>query len=334
MEHINTIIKETGEFVKLIARRIRLIRLNQNFLVFLVFLAISSGFWFMLTLKETTTASKDYTLKIVGVPKDVIFTTDIPDKIKVNISGRGYNFLSYMSKNDEHIITVNYEDLEYTSTKVTIDNTTLRRSLAKCLGSGLKVVSLTPAQIDAYYTTGKAKKVPIKFNGKVTTELQHVLCGIELLTDSVQVYAPLHLHDSVKVVHTEKLVLDELSDTTIVRVALKKIDGTKFTPDSVDVKICVDLFSERTFKVEIFSINCPNSQIIRTFPRLADVSFRVNASMFNEIKKEDFVVAVDYKKIKPNSKSCPVELVDKPDCVSQVRIHPEQVDVLIEQVEY
>ncbi len=325
--------KETGEFLKLIGRRIKRIRLNRNLLEFLFFVALASAFWFMQTLKETTTATKDYKLRIVGVPKNVIFTSDVPEMIKVNITGRGWDFLSYMSKNEEHVITVNYEDLEYTPSKITIDNTNLRRSLVKSLGSGLKVLSLTPPQIDVYYTTVKAKTVPVKFVGKVEAELQHVLCSIELETDSVQVYAPALLYDSIKVVQTEKLIMKNVEDTTVVRLALKKIEGTKFSPDSVDVKICVDVFSEKTVTAQIYCINCPHNKMVRTFPRTGEVTCRVSAKMIDGLNENTFALIVDYNKIKRNDKTCHLELLQKPDGMDVIRISPEYVDFLIEEVE-
>ena len=60
------------DFAKVIFRRLRLIRIDRNFLVFLIFLAISVNFWFIQSIKETTEVTIAYRLKIVDLPRDVV----------------------------------------------------------------------------------------------------------------------------------------------------------------------------------------------------------------------------------------------------------------------
>lgn len=331
VEYLKDAWKKSIEFFKLVGRRIRLIRLNKNSLVFLIFLAISISFWFMQSLKETSTISQEYTLKVVGIPRSVIFTSDIPDKIRVNITGRGYNLVNYIWKYEEHVVTINYDDLEHTLSKVTFNNSLLRRSVTKTLDNGLIVSSLSPAQVEVYYTKGMPKRVPIKFVGNPEAGLQHVLCGIQLLKDSALVYAPRDLHDSIDVVRTEKLDLKDIEDTTTVRIALKKIEGARIVPDSVDVRFCVDLFAEKTLSVPIYSENCPRNKTLRTFPGKADITFRISTTMYNEVDADDFLLTIDFNKLKQNDNRCKVELKDKPEGVSHVRWKPEYVEFVIEQ---
>ena len=325
--------KKSMGFFEILFRRLRLIRFNRDFLVFLVFLGISVAFWCMQTLKDTSTVIDEYKLKIVGLPKDVIITSEIPSTVKVSLSGRGYNHLNYQLKDIEHVVTVDYQDMEQSISKLTIDNSTMRRSVSKELGSILKVMSVTPAQIDLNYTKGHPKRVPIEFKGKIKAGLQHVLCGIEVLTKSAEVYAPDIINDSIKCVYTEMLKLDEVEDTIITRVAIKKISGAKVIPDSVDVKICVDLFTERTLSVPIYCYNIPRNKVLRTFPPKANVTFRVSATMYNEIKPNDFMLLVDFNSIKKGDKNCRVKLDGSPQDVSHIRIDPETVEYIIEEVD-
>lgn len=330
-EYAKTAMEKCSDFFKLLMRRLRLVKLNRNSLVFLIFLAISICFWFMQSLKETSTIMQDYQLKIVGVPKSVIFTSDVPRNIKVNISGKGYNLISYLSKYEDHVLTINYEDMDKNLGKLSADNSLIKRVLSKQLGNSLKLISTSPSQLDIYYTKGRPKSVPIKFVGNVKSGLQYVLCGIQLLTDSAQVYAPASLHDSLWYVSTEPLNLKDVEDTTVVRVALQKIEGAKIIPDSVDVKVCVDLFTEKTISVPIYSVNCPRNTVLRTFPRKADLTFRISANMYNQVDESDFILTVDFSKINQDDTKCKVELTDKPEGVSRVRFKPEQVEFVIEQ---
>ena len=65
-------------FTKVIFRRLRLIKFNRNFLVFLIFLCISIIFWFMQSIKETTEVTLTYRLRIEDLPKDVVYTSNMP----------------------------------------------------------------------------------------------------------------------------------------------------------------------------------------------------------------------------------------------------------------
>lgn len=330
-EQAGVVYKNALSFLRLLFRRLRLIRFNRDFLVFLVFLAISTGLWWLQTLKETTSFTQEYKLRIVGKPKNVIYTSEVPEVVKVNLQGSGYKVLSYAMKNDGHVLIVNYEDLENTSSKVIIDNSILKRNLARMLGSSIKIISVTPPQVDIYYTMGKAKTVPVKFVGALRAGLQHVLCDVKLLKDSAQVYAPLYLHDSILTVQTEKLFMKDIEDTTVVRVALKKIDHAVVYPDSVDVKICVDLFTEKTISVPIYSINCPANKVIRTFPKIADVTFRISATRYDAVTANDFLLVVDYKDVFKSKKFLKVKMQMKPKDASHIRIKPDKVDYVNEE---
>ena len=70
-------------FTKVIFRRLRLIKFNRNFLVFLIFLCISIIFWFMQSIKETTEVTLTYRLRIEDLPKDVVYTSNMPSEINV-----------------------------------------------------------------------------------------------------------------------------------------------------------------------------------------------------------------------------------------------------------
>lgn len=330
-EQGSKILSQALDFVKILTRRLRLIRLNRDFLVFLVFLAISIAFWCMQTLKDTSTTSDDYKLRIVGLPKDYIITSELPEFVKVNVSGRGVDFITYLLSSKEHTLTVNYNDIETSGGKLLIDNATLKRMATKELTGTMRVASITPAQVEGYYTKGKAKRVPIEFKGKVRTERQHVLTNIEVLTKSAEVYAPTSMHDSIKAVFTEPLYLKEVDETQTIRLAIKKIRGAKIIPDSVDVKISVDLFAEKTLSVPIYSKNIPHNKVLRTFPPRAEVKFRVSTNMFDEIKPEDFILLVDFNSIKSDSKDCKVIVDGVPEGVTHVRVDPETVEFVIEQ---
>lgn len=316
---------------RVLARRLRLVRINRNFLVFLIFLAIAIVFWFMQALKENTSTQFTYNIHITNVPKEVIFTSEVPKTVMVSVTGRGWNILQYMSKNESKELNVDFSEIEKSRSKITLDNNLWRRLLLHKLGNNIKFVAATPSTQDIYYSNGKTKRVPIVFDGKITTELQHLLCGIHLYPDSTDIIAPTYLLDSINEVHTRSLTYKDLDDTLFTTVPLHAATGIKVIPDSVDVEICVDLFTEKSLEVPVYCENIPSSKLLRTFPSKVKVTFHVSATLFNDISADDFIVVVDYEDTQTNKNRCPLHLRTKPEGISYVQIIPDKIEYIIEQ---
>ena len=310
---------------------LRMFKINREFLVFLVFLLVSIVFWFLQTFKETTTAEITYRLQITGIPKNVIVTSDVPQQISATVSGRGYAILEYITKTEQREIKVDFSSLAKSDGMMTIDNATWKKIVAPLIGRNLKLVSVNPSMLEIYYSTGDHKYVPVAFTGRVGVDAQHVLCGINVEPQYVDIYAPDNQFDTITAIATEALKLTDLKDTTKVRLALIPPTGVKCIPDSVDAVVCVDLYTTKTLKLPIFCENIPQDKILRTFPMTATVTFRVSASLYSSITEDDFALVVDYHSIKPNSDKCQLILRQTPDGIANVRISPQQVDYVIEQ---
>lgn len=312
-------------------RRLRLIRINRNFIVFLVFLVISIGFWFLQALKESTTTTFEYKVHITNVPKGVVFTSDVPEVVSISVTGRGWSILQFLSQHEKKEIDVDFSELNQTRSRITLDANVWRRQLSKDLGNTLKFNSCTPASAVVYFSYGQTKRIPVVFNGKVTTEIQHVLGDIIIKPDSVDVVAPTYLLDSIQNVQTSYQSFLSIEDTLRRKVKLQTLTGVKLLPDSINLTVCVDLFTEKTIEVPIYCENIPNNKVLRTFPSKANIIFHVSATHFNSVKANDFIVVVDYNDVTNGASTCKLQLRAKPKNVSHVRVSPVDVEYLIEQ---
>lgn len=319
------------DVVKVIFRRLRLIRIDRNFLVFLVFLAVSIGFWFLQTLKEDMTVSMNYKLTITDVPRNAIFTSDVPNEVKVNFSGHGWNILQNMMRNESREIEISFDDLSTSNGTIVIDQATLQRAAVKKLPRNLRFASTSPNRIEIFYSNGMHKKVPVVFSGKITTEESRIQCGILFAPDSVDIYAPQHLLDEISSISTTKQSFSNLGDTIVCKIPLDVPKGMKALPDSVSTTICVDLFTDKTISVPIYCENIPSNKNIRTFPLQAKITFLVSSALYDEMSADDFIVAVDYNTLDTSSNKCKIFLRQKPDKVMNVRISPEYAEYVIEQ---
>jgi hypothetical protein len=304
---------------------------NREIMVFLLFLIVAVAFWLSQTFKDHTTVNLEYELKIVNVPKNLIFTSEVPSTIAVAVSGRGFTILQYVMNKQHKVLNVDYNDLPKMGGTLTIDNYVWKKALTKELPKGVTPQTVNPATVDLYYSMGEHKQIPIVFQGKIRTSDEYMLCGIELQPKYVDIYAPPSIYDTIKVVYTEPYIVNNVEDTLQIHLALNKIKGVKMIPDTVSVKACVDLFTAKTVKVPIYCENIPHNRILRTFPLMADVTFRVSATMFNNITEDDFVIVVDYNTIKTQDRKCKLIIRESPKGISNLKVTPELVDYVIEQ---
>ena len=321
------------DFFKVILRRLRLIKLNRDFLVFLLFLLVSIIFWFMQSIKDTAEVVITYKLEIEEQPKNVIFTGDIPSEVNVSYMGKGWDALYYkFMKNEPHELVINFKEINTKTGKIVIDSNVLRRAVLKKKPQGLTFRSTSPNKIEAFYSNGQHKRVPIIFNGRIFTTSGRYQCGTILTPDSVDVYAPMHLYESIKSIKTENVTYNDLEDTLETKMALLVPRGVKAVPDSIEAQICVDIFTDKTLQVPIYSENVPSNKILRTFPLKTRVTFLVSATLYDEITADDFLLVVNYKEVVPNSNRCRVHIRQQPKNIRNLRINPDYVEFIIEKV--
>lgn len=317
---------------KQLTGNLRLTRVDREVLVFFIFLIVAIGFWFLQTFKESATTTIDYRVELTGVPRNVVITSPLPDKVSVSVSGRGFDIIDYLAKNKRRKLTIDYTTLNRENGLILIDQQQWRRIVSGTLGSSIHFNAITPPNLEIYYTDHNHHKfVPVVHRGTISVDDQHVLCGTEFTPAHVDIYAPTPQYDEILDIPTEPLHLAHLKDTTRVRVALRPPKGVKCIPDSVDALICVDLFATKTLSLPIYCENIPQNEILRPFPLEAQVTFRVSSSLYNRITADDFSLVIDYNTLHAGDTKAALQMRTVPVGVSDLKITPQTVDYLIEK---
>jgi len=316
-----------------ITKDLRALHINRDALIFVVFLIVAIAFWFLQTFKENTTATLNFSLQLTGVPKNVILTSDLPERVSATVSGRGFAILDYLTKNESRTLKFDYSALRNEDGTIVIDASTLRREINRHLNRALKVNSVSPSLVEVYYSMGDHKYVPVVPKVNVQVDAQHVYCGVRLNPSYVNVYAPDAQFDTITTIPTVAYRNDGLKDTLEVFLALDPPVGVKCVPDSVRATICVDLYTTKELQLPIYCEHIPENKVLRTFPARATVSFRVSSSLYSQISAEDFALVVDYNSIQPSETKCTLQMRSSPEGISNLRISPRQVEYVIEEVE-
>ncbi len=316
---------------RFLSDRFKLVRISREFWIFVLFLCVSVLFWCVQTLKDKTTMDLQYDLRFSNVPNNVIITTELPRTISVSLTGKGFSVMGRLLRNEHPVLDVDFLSLPTDDQCATIDISMWKKLLSRTLPQEISVASVTPSPLEIYTSTGKHKQLPVIFASKVTVPRDHALFAVNVSPQYVDVYAPDGIYDTITTVYTENRLFSNVADTLRTNVQLRKMKGVKFVPDSVRAEICVDLLATKTLRIPITAENVPAGRTLKTFPAMADVTFKVGSSLYNDIRPDEFQLVVDYASIAHSDSRCKVMPRRLPRGISSVTISPQEVEYLIEK---
>ena len=306
---------------------------NKQFLIFLFFLALSSVFWIFQTLNETYEEDFQVPLELRNVPSNVVITTDLPENLHILLRDKGSQLLAYRYTRQFKPVVVDYNTYSNPSGHVSILGNELQRQIAAQLLPGTQMLGLKPDTLDFYYNFGQFKRVPIRPLGEVRAGRLYSLAKTVYSEDSVTVYASREQLDTITAAYLQPFNLRNLTDTTNVKSNFVKVKGAKFVPAQIGVTFCIDRLVEKTIQVPVQQVNFPASKQLRTFPATVKVTFQVGMGLYRKITSENFVLVVNYEDLLKNKSTyCHLSLKTIPEGVSHVRISPQDVEYVIEEI--
>ena len=306
---------------------------NREFLIFLFFLAIAGIFWLFTTLNETTEQEVRISVRYVNVPKNAVITSNEVDTVRVTVSDKGTNLLTFFYGSQHHQVAADFTRYAHSGGNGTISTADLLRLVSKELPASSKVTSIKPDKLTFYYNYGERKKVPVRMRGQVIPEKLYFISDTIVKPDSVTIYASRKKLDSINVVYTEQINFTDWHDTLIVSAYAQKQTGVKVIPEQILFTFITDVLTEESIEgIPIKGINMPEGKVLRTFPAKVSVQFVTGMKQYQQLTPSDFLVVADYNEFsKSNSPKCNIYLRRSPVGISRVKLDLQQVDYLIEE---
>ncbi|MBR1595559.1 MAG: YbbR-like domain-containing protein [Phocaeicola sp.] len=306
---------------------------SKEFLIFLFFVFIASVFWLFQVLNDNYEGQISMKLDLKNVPDNAVLTSELPSEIKVRLKDRGMVLLNYWV-NSVSAIPIDFEEYEDQGNQVVVSQSALKQKIKNALSQSTELVSIYPDTLSYIYATGDGKKVPVRLKGKITVDPRYYIADVVYQPDSVMVYAPSEILDTISAAYTSSVVFEQVKDTTTQKVLLQKQKGVKFVPDFSEIRLLADVYSEKTLEVPVRGINFPANKVLRTFPSKVNVTFQVGLSHFRTVNPDDFFIAVSYEElIRGNKSKCTPHLKAFPKIIKHPRVSPEEVDFIIEEQE-
>ncbi len=306
---------------------------GKEFLIFLFCLAISGVFWLMMTLNETYEVEFPVPIRLVGVPKNVVMTSDMTDTVRVTIRDKGFTILAYDSYNKLRPIRLSFSKYANRQAgKGQVPPTDIQKIVKQRLYSSSVITAMKADKLYFTFNFGRNKRMKVSLSGNIVPGKNCYLAHIQITPDMVTVYASKELLSKTDGVSTEQLNISNFEDTVTRIVKIKEIEGAKISPSTVKVTLFPDVLTEGSQKVPIKTINKPSNLTIRTFPQNVTVKYSVGANVYRQVRPTDFEVFVDYKEIasQPSDK-CRLYLRSHSRLARNARLENDKVDYLIEQ---
>lgn len=297
----------------------------HSFLVFLMFVAVSTVFWIILAMNDSVTKSFDVTLRIVNVPDSVTFINDPPDRIHVTLRDKGTNLLR-SSIMRHPTIYINFRDFASNS-YFRFSKSDLDATLKAAFGSSAQIGSVSIDSLSMRYTTGKGIRLPIVVRADVSAAAGNVISGVpEPLERVVRAYSVNNNADTINRVYTEPIIRRNLKETTEVEVGLVPVPGVKYVPSRVKVIIPVEPMVKKDAMATIKAYDVPDGMTLLLFPAAVPVSYYVPMSHFND-DEIPVNVAVSYRDLEKSDVSrIPLTITATEPFVANPQVGEEDVE--------
>ncbi len=301
----------------------------------MVFLCLSTCFWVLQTVYEETDGSFEMQFVIREMPSNAVFTTAIPTSLKVTVHDKSIALLRYYYKHSLKILEVDFGRYADEAGNFRISGAELKALLQPGLEGTTQITSVSPTLIDARFALTQGRRIPVRYDGEYSAQLQSRCSPVRLTPDSVTVYAPEAILDTLESLHTVRRNYLDLSSSISETLPLQVPIGVKADPDKIHMEIDVEEYVEKTFRhVDILPVDVPDSLRLRIFPSSVQVSCNVNVSQYKQLKKENFVLTVSYNDLTRDHRiqnRLPVIISSSPQTATHITLRPDSVEYIIEE---
>lgn len=305
---------------------------SREFFLFLFFFFVAAGFWLLQTLNHDYEAEFSIPVRLRGVPDNIVITSEPASELRIKVRDKGTVLLNYMLGKSFYPLVLDFTEYKRTDSHVRIYARQFEKKIKTQLNASTHLIAVKPDTLEYYYSTGASKLIPVRFRGRVSAGRQHYLSDTILSPDSVLVYAPKGVLDTISAIYTQPVNQEGISDTLKQTVPLLSPKGVKLVPPTIEMTLPVDIYTEKTVEVPLLGVNFPADKVLRTFPSKVLVTFQVGLSCFRKINSSDFHIYISYEELlRLGSEKYTVKLKNAPKGASHIRFKPEKVDFLIEQ---
>lgn len=304
-------------------------------ITFLVCLFVSAFFWSLMTLSKEYSIMEHFPVQYINAPKDKVVSNNLPEDIGIEIKARGFALMAYKFRKQHSTITLDMKDaraFNRNNVSYLVTNSRIDKINAQ-LNKETHVIKVNPDTIFINFNKKVSKLVPVKSNLKLQfSKLYNLTDCVTIQPRFIAVSAEAAVVNKIDFIETQPLVLENISTSTTVKLALLKKDEYKhveFSQPNVKASIKVAKFTEASLELPVEIDNLPPGYSFKAFPDKVLVKFNVAFENYEKINASKFRVVVDYKKIDKQSNKLKVQILKVPEGVRNIKLVTERVEYII-----
>ncbi|RZJ86670.1 MAG: YbbR-like domain-containing protein [Chryseobacterium sp.] len=305
---------------------------RKRFLVFVACLLLAIAGWLFQALNSKYVYTAKTVLVYKNFPQKKAFHPLQSDTVDLQVEGTGWQLLFARLRVNPQSITISLDKL---NNRDFILFSEQLYNVNKQLETSQKIISVRPDTLYFDFSKRTVKKVPVKLIRNFNFAAQYGISDdIEITPNYVTVSGPQQDIQQINEWRTDTLTLQHIQNTTVTRVSMtqNKLKNVNIFPSSVEVKIPVDEFTEKTVEVPLKVINNTDYYTIKLYPKKVKVTFLVALSSYQQVNEDFIEAAVDvneWKQLKHGRLS--IKLTRFPDYCRLVKTVPEKIDFIIEK---
>jgi len=311
-------------------KKIRSVYKTRKFNVFVFFVLLALIYSMLSKLTSNYTKTIVFVVKPVDVPSDQVVLDQSIDSIGLELEAYGYNLAKYYI--DQPIIEISLNDLNKVKSKYQWTKQRNFSDLQSKFNKSVRLISSSVDQIDFIIEQYESKKVPVEL--KLELDYKSGFDSFneyKLSKDSIMITGPNSLIDTINMIQTHKLVLNQIDSEINTKIRIKPPENSNITHSDteLDFQLKVEKFTEESIKVPITIVNIDDNMKINYYPKVVSVLYRVSIREYKSVNPMDFRVECDLNTINRDNSVLISSITKKPSNVRKCRIENNQIQYVI-----
>ncbi len=311
-------------------KKIRSVYKTRKFNVFLFFVLLALVYSMLSKITSNYTKTIVFAVKPVDIPSDQVVLDQSIDSIRLELNGYGYNLAKYYI--DQPIVEISLNDLDKVKSKYQWTKQRNFSDLQEKFNESVSLISTSVNQIDFIIEQYESKNVPVELQLELNYKSGFdSFQEYKLSKDSITVTGPNSLIDTINVIETQKLVLNQIDSDINSAIWLKPSENQNviYSEESIGFQLKVEKFTEESIKVPITIVNIDDNMKINYYPKVVSVLYRVSIKDYKAVNPMDFRVECDLNTINKDNSVLISSITKKPSNVKKSRIENNQIQYVI-----
>lgn len=305
---------------------------RKRILVLITCLLLAIAGWLFLALNNKYVYTAKTVLVYKNFPQKKAFHPLQSDTVDLLVEGTGWQLLFARLRVSPPSISISLDKLNNRNYILFSEQL---YSVNNQLETSQKIISVRPDTLYFDFSKRTVKRVPVKLVSSLTFAKQFGISDdIEFTPDYVTVSGPQEELERIKEWKTDTLKLHNLQGPAVSRVAMRHNlqKNVNIFPGSVEVKLPVDEFTEKTLEVPLKILNNGEYYNVKLYPKKVKITFMVALSSYQQVNEDFIEASVDLNEWKlQKHDQLTVKLTRFPDYCKLVKLNPGKIDFMIEK---